>query len=51
MAQAKNTHRILVEVPKEWLPELKAASERRFTSRHSFILRAIRAALDGEQTK
>lgn len=42
---------IYVEVPKSWVPELKAAADRRFMSRNGFICSALRRVLDGEKDK
>jgi hypothetical protein len=36
-------------MPKAWVPELEASAKRRFTSRNSFILRALRSALDEDK--
>jgi metal-responsive CopG/Arc/MetJ family transcriptional regulator len=47
MSEAK--HRVLVEVPESWLPELEQAAKKRFTSRHSVLLQAVRQFLDGEK--
>ncbi|HYY85424.1 MAG TPA: hypothetical protein VE686_13105, partial [Beijerinckiaceae bacterium] len=46
MAQGKNTYRILLEVPTEWLPELAAAAEEEQRSRHKVMLRFVRQGLD-----
>jgi len=40
------THRIQIEVPKSWLPELAAITEAEQRSRHNVILRLIRQGLD-----
>jgi hypothetical protein len=46
MARAKGTHRILLEVPTDWLPELAAAAEEEQRSRHKVMLRFVRQGLD-----
>jgi hypothetical protein len=44
-------YNFVLRIPIEWEPEIQAAAARRLGSKHNFILRALRAALDGEKTK
>jgi hypothetical protein len=41
-------HQFVLRIPTEWMPEIEQAANRRLSSKHNFILRALRAALDGE---
>jgi hypothetical protein len=41
-------HQFVLRIPNEWIPEIEQAANRRLSSKHNFILRALKAALDGE---
>lgn len=46
--ETPSKHRIIIEVPLDWLPEMEEAKTKAFTSRHRWILRSIRTALNTE---